>query len=144
MRYIASFLKSLILDSQELRGRTKYAHFQRNRQFLNEFATIKISGPRSSGHTTAMIKASQMFKNPAFIIRTEEQAYHVKRCFSVDLQRIEDNVFCTTKRMLGRRFDAIFVDCATFFPKEEMARIGILAESCLGSNPNKFVLVLLQ
>jgi len=105
-------LKSMISNSLAMQGEPFGKSFSWE-HWVREFCTVRLCGPRRSGHTTAMIKASAMFKSPKFVVLNERCRESLARDFGIPRK----DVFTHQAFMCGagdsHRADAVFVDCAS-------------------------------
>lgn len=110
----ASALRLMIANSlwSQKNFKDDFNQYEDPLAWLNEFCTIRLAGPRRSGHTEAMIKvALEMFNHPRFIVLNDEHRQSLR-----DRLPIKDifTPYDIKGRMRGttRDMDALFVDCA--------------------------------
>lgn len=133
-------LKSLIqnsLDSQTLNTKDRYGN---GLAYLNAYCTVRMTGPRQSGHSTAMIQlARTMFEHPIFLYPNTSMANWAAERFGIEAGCAH---FLFKER--GRTgVDAIFVDGAFAVSHTKEAHIQSLALCYMASQP-KFVLAFIQ
>jgi hypothetical protein len=100
---------------------------------LKSACTVKLAGPRRSGHTASLAKISfQYFEDPIFVSENHHLALHLKE----DFQRYWPNEkfrFVTTHNfetsLRGTEADALLVDCASFISPGKIDRLYYMAES---------------
>lgn len=105
--------------------------------FINEFGTLKLSGPRRSGHSTAIVNLLK--EEPYSIVLVP----HLANRYPFTRAGIEENRILTFKntnqehfknRIRGQRIDYIFVDNAFYMSKKW---VKFLTEVlCVTSEPN--------
>ena len=110
---------------------------------VRELCTVKLCGPRMSGHTSAMLAVAKQFGNPKFIVANESMRENLVRLNEVSRDDIflQSN-FPATMRGL-KDVDAVFVDCSSFMSATKEEELFSLC-SCLFVGQTGSCLVFLE
>lgn len=114
--------------------------------WINSFCTIRVAGPRRTGHTTAMLKVGlELFKKPVFLSLNQHTADWTKetaeKMYSQKIQTASHQSFKT--RLRGMAFDGILVDCGFFMSKSAQEELASIAVGC-GSTFETFCLAYIE
>jgi len=120
-----SALKALIQNSIEGQATCSDYHRDNVLSYIDSWCTVRMTGPRQSGHTTAMVEVGRkMFKEPIFLFhscafaKNCKERFELERAFSVNQLNV----------LRGYSCDALFVDCSFFLSpaiEEEIRRLAV-------------------
>ena len=117
-------------------GLRNFASNRYDIDFLKEFCTVKIGGPRGSGHTTVAKKLIQRFGKENVIVIT----------YSLDMGRHYDVPYKASSKSLRRvrgvgPVKAVIVDVVSVMSKSELDEVYRTCGVCLGEIPSFFILL---
>ena len=110
-----------------------YYKSDRHLSFMKEFCTIKVCGPRQSGHSTAIQFLTFEFDKPCVISWTLKMSKRIKEGASPNTD------FASVKsltRLAGKTYDIIFVDTASLLSKTDIENVYDAAAPCLKRKPS--------
>lgn len=114
-------LKQLIKNSLSIRKKLgkDYIDSISKKAYLKEYCTIKISGSRQSGHTTAIKKLLEKFKNPIVLVK-EERLKKIYYCENVDKNDcfLFDSILNQMRGIDLKDVDVVFIDNASFMSQK--------------------------
>jgi len=126
--------------------------------YLKEFCTVRMCGPRRSGHSTAICKiAYEYFDKVAFLSYSYDMAGYLSSTFTNMLKKnscgdiiqhtIRETITASGYYMFGsqnslemfkgREFEAIFVECTFNLSKSKENDIYRTFGPAMGNNPQK-------
>jgi hypothetical protein len=114
--------------------------------FIDSWCTVRLCGPRRTGHTTAMIEVGhEMFKSPLFLFHNEGAMKLHKNDFKLRKYECDNfaSIHSLQRYMIGRSYDAVFIDCAFALSKTAESEIKHLCVPCRAMF-DKFCLVYIQ
>jgi len=152
-KYTESALKSLVAASLMTQSE-EFAILQKKSSsfgsYFDDFCTINLKTSRRSGHTTSMIwVAQEMFSDPLFVGVNKSIASNIVdslvRVCEMSKRDARDMVFKISdfdRRGRGRKYDAVFVDCASLLNEKDREIVFDFAK-CYAARLERFCLVLL-
>jgi hypothetical protein len=144
-------LKYLIQNSLDFQrsdfGKDQRKRMGYNTSFIDYYCTVRMTGPRRSGHTTAMFKVGEeMFQRPLYLFhnadaeRTHKQTYldlfakKCNECGQPSKKEVATGSFgclhTLVSKMRGRSFDAVLVDCGFFMSRSAQEELRNMSVAC--------------
>ena len=120
------------------------------KDFINSVCTIKLGGPRTSGHSSAIVQVWEAYFDKVAVISWNESMERNIKEYAEEW--LIDRMWFTTVRQfpihsMGREFDAVLVDCAWSLSTKELDSIikacEPFAQACRG-NSKPFCFALIQ
>ena len=104
--------------------------------FIKEFRTVKICGPRQSGHTTAIQWLTHEYLKPCVITWNLDIANTTIKQVSQQTKLVTVH---SLDRIRGQRFDIIFVDTSSLLSSKKLDEIYETCTPCLFKIPSCIV-----
>jgi hypothetical protein len=97
--------------------------------WIQQWATVRMCGPRRSGHTSAMVTvARERFEEPKFIVLNDVARGMLLEDFDVSKREVFTH-YDFKQKMVGMQADGVFVDCASFMSSSKQDELFSLCGS---------------
>lgn len=109
--------------------------------FLREFRTLRLGGPRQIGNTAALVECAGMFVSPIVIVPYVTQANMIVYR-EPDLKGRVFSVRQARTALRGYSADVLLVDCNEHCAKDShYEEAMIVARACLSDNPSAWIIL---
>jgi hypothetical protein len=108
------------LEAQEQPSVQEYRRYDNSPSFLDSWCTVRLAGPRRSGHTTTILRVGRdMFESPLFLFHEKKYADQIRVEHNLKQYQCQHFRPIQEEYMRGRKYDAVFVDCAFLLSNEQ-------------------------
>lgn len=115
-----------------------FASSRRDINFLKEFCTVKVGGPRRSGHSTAVQALIRRFGKENVIVVTP--TIDMGAQYDVPYKSSPQSLNTRVRRGVGP-VKAVIVDIVSVIPKNQLDEIYRICAPCLDEVPSFFILL---
>lgn len=107
---------------------------------INDLMTVKLSGGRRTGHTTAGVKvAKEMFDKPVFMWGNQRQANMFAKEFGLDPSAC--GTYNSLGYLIGRDFDCVFMDEPSHAEPGRLEQAVAACQACALKFPDRFTII---